>query len=106
HPRTRGQSPGTEGFAEINAPLIDEKPFVDQLAFDGGYRYSSYNLGFKTNTFKLGLAWAPIHDIRFPGSFNRAVRAPDVAELYTSPAVGPGGTIDPCWGTAPTLTAE
>jgi iron complex outermembrane receptor protein len=104
-PPVAGQIRVHEGFAELNVPLIDGKPFADQLAFDGGYRYSSYNLGFKTNTFKLGLEWAPISDIRFRGSFNRAVRAPDVAELYTAPSVGPGGTIDPCWGTAPTLTA-
>jgi outer membrane receptor protein involved in Fe transport len=105
-PPIAGQIRVNEGFAEINVPLIDGKPFVDQLAFDGGYRYSSYNLGFKTNTFKLGLEWAPISDIRFRGSFNRAVRAPDIAELYTTPSVGPGGTLDPCWGPTPTLTVE
>jgi outer membrane receptor protein involved in Fe transport len=103
-PPIKGQIHVAEVFTEFNVPLIDDKPGAQQLAFDGGYRYSSYNLGFKTNTFKLGLEWAPITDIRFRGSFNRAVRAPDVAELYTSPAVGPGGTVDPCWGTAPTLT--
>ncbi|MEA3177462.1 MAG: hypothetical protein QOI59_985 [Gammaproteobacteria bacterium] len=103
-PPIAGQIRVVEGFTEVNVPLIEDKPFAEQLAFDGGYRYSSYNLGFKTNTFKLGLEWAPIKDIRARASFNRAVRAPDIAELYTTPSVGPGGTVDPCWGPTPALT--
>jgi iron complex outermembrane receptor protein len=104
-PPIAGQIHVAEVFTEFNLPLVDGLPFADQLAFDGGYRYSSYSLGFKTNTFKVGLEWAPIHDVRFRGSFNRAVRAPSIGELFTSPSVGPGGTVDPCWGPTPVLTA-
>lgn len=101
-----GQIRVAEGFTEFNLPLVDDKFLAQQVAFDGGYRYSSYNLGFKTNTFKLGLEWAPIEDVRARFSFNRAVRAPNIAELYTPASIGPGGTVDPCWGTAPALTLE
>jgi iron complex outermembrane recepter protein len=90
-----------EAFTEFNLPVIDDLPGADQVAIQGGYRYSSYSLGFKTNTFKIGLEWAPVRDIRFRGGFNRAVRVPNISELYTIQAVGPGGTIDPCWGPAP-----
>jgi iron complex outermembrane recepter protein len=103
-PPISGQVRVAEGFTEFNLPIMDGLPGADQLAFEGGYRYSSYSLGFKTNTFKLGLEWAPVSDIRFRGGFNRAVRVPNVSELYTIQAVGPGGTIDPCWGAAPLLT--
>ncbi|HEY4442855.1 MAG TPA: TonB-dependent receptor [Steroidobacteraceae bacterium] len=99
-----GQVHAAEVFTEFNLPIMDGLPGADQLAFEGGYRYSSYNLGFKTNTFKLGLEWAPVSDIRFRGGFNRAVRVPNISELYTVQTVGPGGTLDPCWGKAPTLT--
>jgi len=104
-PPISGQIRAAEAFTEFNLPLIDGAPFADQMAFEGGYRYSSYSLGFNTNTFKLGLEWAPVSDIRFRGGFNRAVRVPNVSELYTVQSVGPGGTIDPCWGKAPLLTA-
>jgi iron complex outermembrane receptor protein len=99
-PPISGQIRAAEAFTEFNLPIMDNLPGAEQLAMQGGYRYSSYSLGFKTNTFKLGLEWAPVSDIRFRGSFNRAVRVPNISELYTIQAVGPGGTIDPCWGSA------
>jgi iron complex outermembrane receptor protein len=93
-----------EGFTEARLPLMDEKPGAYRLSLDAGYRYSSYTLGFNTNTYKIGLEWAPIQAVRFRGGYNRAVRAPNLDELYAPPAVGAGGVADPCWGTAPVLS--
>jgi iron complex outermembrane recepter protein len=89
-----------EAFTEFRLPIFNNKPGAYELAFEGGYRYSSYNSGFNTNTFKLGLEWAPIEDVRFRGGYNRAVRAPNIGELFSPAAVGPGGNPDPCWGPA------
>ena len=36
------------------------KFLAQSLALEAGYRYTDYNLGFKTNTYKLGLEWSPI----------------------------------------------
>ena len=36
-------------------PLVQDKPFAETLSFEAGYRYSDYNLGFDTDTYKLGL---------------------------------------------------
>ena len=85
-------------FAEANLPLIDGKTGAQMLAFDTGYRYSDYNLGFKTNTYKFGLEWQPINDLRVRGSWARAVRAPNVGELYTTQSVALDGNTDPCAG--------
>jgi iron complex outermembrane recepter protein len=95
-----------EGFLEARMPLITDKFLADQLNFETGYRYSSYDLGFKTNTWKVGLDWAPVKDVRLRGSFSRAVRAPNVAELYTPAAIGldPSYSSDPCAGATPTYT--
>src|SRR5436853_67301 len=90
-----------EGFTELRLPLIDEKPGAYRLSLAAGYRYSSYTLGFNTNTYKIGLEWAPIQAVRFRGGYNRAVRAPNLDELYAPPAVGAGGVADPCWGKLP-----
>ena len=49
-----------------------------------------YTSGFNTNTFKLGLTWSPISDVRLRASYNRAVRVPNVAEL-SKPAVRQAG---------------
>ena len=95
-----------EGFTELRLPLINDKPGAHLLSLDGGYRYSSYSEGFNTNTYKVGLEWAPIRDVRLRGGYNRAVRAPSIGELFTPVAVGAGGTADPCWGPAPALTPQ
>jgi iron complex outermembrane receptor protein len=88
----------SEGFTELRLPLIDEKPGAYQLSLDAGYRYSKYTSGFNTNTYKFGIEWAPIQDIRLRGGYNRAVRAPSVGDLYSPATIGAGGTADPCWG--------
>jgi iron complex outermembrane recepter protein len=93
-----------EAFTEARIPLIDHKPFLNQLEVDLGYRYSSYNLGFKTNTYKFGLVWAPVDSIRLRAGYNRAVRAPNIDELFTGNSIGAGGVSDPCWGATPALS--
>jgi outer membrane receptor protein involved in Fe transport len=89
-----------EGFTELRLPIINDKLGAYDLAFEGGYRYSDYTSGFTTNTYKFGLEWAPVKDVRFRGGYNRAVRAPNIGDLYSPSTVGAGGTSDPCWGTA------
>jgi iron complex outermembrane recepter protein len=71
-----------EGFTEARMPLATNLPGIKSLDFEAGYRYSSYSSGFDTNTFKLGLTWSPLSDVRVRGSYNRAVRVPNVPELY------------------------
>jgi len=71
-----------EVFHEGRMPLVRNMPGAKTLDLEWGYRYSSYTVGFKTNTYKFGLEWAPIDDIRLRASYNRAVRAPNLQELY------------------------
>jgi outer membrane receptor protein involved in Fe transport len=85
-----------EAFTEMRLPLASHAAFAEDLALEGGYRYSKYSLGFNTNTYKLGLEWAPVRDVRLRGSFQRAVRAPNIGELFTPQAVGLDGAHDPC----------
>jgi len=94
-----------EGFVEARLPIMEDKPFAKALDVETGYRYSDYSLGFKTNTYKFGVDWAPVSDVRFRGTFQRAVRAPNVVELYAPQSVGLDGNTDPCAGTTPTYSA-
>ena len=55
---------------------------AQQLSFDAAYRYSDYD-DLTTDTYKFGLDWAPIDDVRFRGSFQRAVRAANIIELFS-----------------------
>ena len=69
---------------------------AEDLAFEGGYRHSDYTEGFKTNTYKLGLEWVPVRDLRLRSSYQRAVRAPNILELFNPAAVVLDGSTDPC----------
>ena len=57
-----------------------------------------------TDTYEAGLEYAPVKDIRFRGTYERAVRAPNILELFSPQNVILGFSNDPCAGKAPTLT--
>ncbi|HEY7642854.1 MAG TPA: TonB-dependent receptor [Steroidobacteraceae bacterium] len=95
---TIGQFDVREVFAELRVPLVQGKPGVQTLSLETGYRYSDYNLGFNTDSYKLGLDWAPIDSVRFRGSYQRAVRSPNIQELFLQPRVQLNGVTDPCAG--------
>jgi iron complex outermembrane recepter protein len=95
-----------EIFTELRLPLAQDLPGAHSIALEAGYRYSEYSLGFETDTYKLGADWAPTEDFRFRASYQRAVRAPNVQELFRPQGVQLDGTTDPCAGDAPTATLE
>ena len=92
-----------EGVAEVLVPLVQDAEFAKQLNFEAGIRYSDYKIdapndpSFSTTTWKFGMSWAPIDDITVRGTFSRAVRAPNIRELFA-----PQNTqltnlnVDPC----------
>ena len=77
-----------EVFGEVRVPIIQERPGIRELVFDAGYRNSQYSTDISTDTYKLELQYAPTTDLRFRGSFNRAIRAPNIIELYNPQSVG------------------
>lgn len=95
-----GQFNVYEFFAEARVPLIEDKPFFQSLVATGGYRYSKYNLAGGTNTYKGTLEWAPATPLRFRGSYNRAVRAPNIQELFAPQSQGLFTGSDACAGAA------
>lgn len=102
-----------EVFAEVNVPLVDGLPMVDMLSVEGAYRYSDYSSDFTTDTYKLGINWSPVADLRLRGSYQRAVRAPNVIELFSSQqrfevelTQLPNGSFDPCSGENPFASLE
>jgi len=87
-----------EGFGEIKVPLVQEKPFAEDLSFNAGYRYSSYSSSGPVSAYKYGLEYQPIDDFRLRASYERAVRAPNVLEAYAPLNVVLFTGQDPCAG--------
>jgi iron complex outermembrane receptor protein len=70
-------------FTELRVPLVQDVTFADQLGLELAYRYSDYD-PLTTDTYKVGVDWAPVQDVRFRASYQRAIRAPNVVELFTA----------------------
>ena len=103
-PATAGSFNVTEVFGEAQIPLISDKPFIKSLTFSPGYRFSDYTSVGNTETYKLDLSYEVNSDVRFRYTYNRAVRAPNIVELYAPQSLGLYGGQDPCSG-APKASA-
>jgi iron complex outermembrane receptor protein len=89
-----------ELFGEARVPLISDMPFAKDLSLELGYRFSDYSSVGDTNTYKVAGEWEVIDGVRFRAGYNRAVRAPNVQELFAPPNVALDGSEDPCAGLA------
>lgn len=97
-----------EIFGEFRVPVLENQAFAKALNVTGSYRHSDYSTERKTNTYGAGVDWAVVDQFSLRGSYQRAVRAPTIANLYNPQSVGNGGPAqDPCSGAigSKTLTA-
>lgn len=94
-----------EGFAEVIAPLITDRPFFNNLTVEAGIRRSRYSVDapgnpkYKTTTWKVAGSWEPVVDFKARANYQRAVRAPNIGELFFPQTVGLTNLgTDPCAG--------
>jgi outer membrane receptor protein involved in Fe transport len=97
-PPVHGSFDVYEAFAEARVPLVQDMPFAKRIQAEFAYRYSDYSTAGTTDTYKIAGDWQIVDDLRLRASYQRAVRAPDVLELFSPKVVGLDGTIDPCAG--------
>lgn len=92
-----------EFAAQVDVPLLSDKPFFQELAIGGAIRYSDYSVTGSVTSFELDARWRPVETLLIRGSYQRAVRTPNIGELF-SPQQGnqlvigtpPGAIGDPC----------
>ena len=85
-----------EGFAEISLPILSGVAFAETLTVNLAGRISEYSTVGSTETWKIDAVWAPVKDIRFRGGKSVAVRAPNIAELFSPLESAVFRPIDPC----------
>ena len=97
----------TELFLEGQLPILTDAGALDRLGAELGYRYSDYSTSGGVNTYKIGLV-ADLLDNRLHlrGGYNRAIRAPDLTDLYATNRIALWNGSDPCAGTQPEFSAE
>jgi len=98
-----------EAYAEVKVPIIQDRPWAQVLSVNGSYRYSDYSTNKTTDTYGIGAEWAPIKEARIRGSYQQAVRAANIIELFLPQGFNLFNmTQDPCGlgpgGSPPTAT--
>jgi outer membrane receptor protein involved in Fe transport len=95
--------PGVDGsfsvrelFVEALVPVIQDTRGSEDLTLELGYRYADYDLSGGNSSYKGLLSWAPTSSLKLRAGFNRAVRAPNVRDLFNPQAEGAGWTDDFC----------
>ena len=104
-PSVSGKVTSGDYFGEMRVPLIEGRQFADLLSVNGSYRTSKYSTRQKADTYGVGLEWAPVKAYRLRGSYQRAVRAANIIELFEPQSIGLyDNDSDPCAGAVPTAT--
>jgi outer membrane receptor protein involved in Fe transport len=87
-----------EAFVEINVPVLKDLPLINRLELEAAFRTADYSSVGKADSWKFGGSWKPIEDLRLRAVKARAVRAPNIGELYAPPTYGGASALDPCSG--------
>jgi iron complex outermembrane recepter protein len=93
----------TDLFTEVSVPLVTDAPFMQSWSITGGFRVTDNNIFCDENTWKLTTDWQLNDQVRFRGGLQRAVRSPNINELF-APVVNNFPTFtngDPCNTTGP-----
>lgn len=95
HP-TNGRYSVSEGYLETVVPLARDLPGAQELDLNGAVRATDYSTSGYVTTWKGGLTWRPIQDLRFRFTESRDIRAPNLGELFAQGQTGSGNVfLDP-----------
>jgi iron complex outermembrane recepter protein len=95
-----------EVYGEVAIPILKDKPFVDSLNIEAGFRRSDYSTVGAVNSFKYGLSYAPTDWLRLRTVFNKAIRAPNAQESFQAGDQGFAAFADPCRATVTNANAD
>jgi outer membrane receptor protein involved in Fe transport len=87
-----------EVFGELRVPLLTDT-FIHSLEVGGAVRFSDYSTIGNTTTWKVDGSFSPIRDITFNGTYSKAVRAPNIGELFAGNSQTFEFITDPCLST-------
>lgn len=85
-----------EAFAEARLPLIADAPLIQELTLDAAFRLSDYSTAGTTETWKVGGLWRINDQIMLRATEAKAVRAPNLGELFAPRTQAFARLNDPC----------
>ncbi len=96
---TEGSYTVAEGFIETVVPLAKDESWARMLDFNGAVRFTGYSTSGYVTTWKVGLTYVPVDEIRLRATRSRDIRAGNLGELYNKGGGGQSpGLIDPFRG--------
>jgi len=86
-----------EVFGEVSIPILEDAAFAESLRIDASFRYTDHSTAGSIETYGTGISWQIDGNARLRATYNRAVRAPNIFELFSpnQPAFI-GVSQDPC----------
>jgi len=83
-------------FAEIGTSLLRDVPLFQELRVELAGRMSHYSTAGTVFTYAANGIWSPIEDLKLRGTYARAVRAPNISELFAPAQAAFFRPFDPC----------
>jgi outer membrane receptor protein involved in Fe transport len=81
--RTAGRFGVLEGYIEMRAPLLRNRPWAQDLSMSVAARESDYTTSGRKAAWNAGLEFEPVRDLRIRTMLSHAVRAPNLGELFS-----------------------
>jgi len=78
-------------FGETEIPFVsaaNAMPLIQQLSLSAAARYEHYRGGGDVTTPKLGIVYAPTHDLQLKASWGKSYKAPTLFQQYNNVRVG------------------
>ncbi len=93
---TKGSFHVAEAFAEFSAPIVKDSKFAKLITVQGAYRYSEYSTSGYTQTWNAGGRWQFNDSVTLRATRARAVRAPNISDLFQGRSQTFETLVDPC----------
>jgi iron complex outermembrane receptor protein len=92
-----------EAAVQFDFPILADAPFAKRLDVDAAFRHSDYTTSGGVNSYEGDLKWTPVDGFLVRGGYQRAVRAPNIGELFAAASgaqiafgTPPASIGDPC----------
>ena len=96
-PPVSGRFDVYEGYAEVLVPLLKDLPLIKALDLELAGRTSDYTgQPHPVKTWKVAGSWKVFDDLMLRASYNKAIRAPSIGDLYAPQSNGFPTATDPC----------
>ncbi|NEX92611.1 TonB-dependent receptor [Caulobacter sp. 17J65-9] len=97
-PATVGEFNVYEFFGELRIPLLADMAWAQSLDLNLAGRWSEYSTVGWTQAYAASLEWQATDWAKLRGQYSKAVRAPNISELFQPAQQDFPSVVDPCAG--------